>query len=96
MFRYRLHDTEGNDLGELQHPAPNLEPGDTVMTEDGIVWFRDSANGRIVALDARNGRRLWTSKPLLARYEGQGSPVLAGGTLLLAAEQGLVAYRVGR
>jgi hypothetical protein len=21
--RYRLHDIEGNDLGELEHPAPN-------------------------------------------------------------------------
>jgi len=70
--------------------------GGTPAITNGIVWFRDSANGRIVALDARNGRRLWTSKLLLARYEGQGSPVLAGGTLLLAAEQGLVAYRVGR
>lgn len=38
MFRYSLHDTEGNDLGELQHPAPNLEPGDAVMTEDGRPW----------------------------------------------------------
>jgi hypothetical protein len=33
VFRYRLHDTDGDDVGELQHPAPNLEPGDTVTTE---------------------------------------------------------------
>ena len=38
MFRYRLHDTDGDDLGELPHPAPNLEPGDTVTTEDGRSW----------------------------------------------------------
>ena len=43
MFRHRLHDTDGDDLGELQHPAPNLEPGDTVTTADGkswqVVWY---------------------------------------------------------
>jgi hypothetical protein len=38
VFRYRLHDTAGDDLGELQHPAPNLEPGETVTTEDGRRW----------------------------------------------------------
>lgn len=37
-YRYRLHDIEGNDLGEVLHPAPNLEPGDTVTTEDGRHW----------------------------------------------------------
>jgi hypothetical protein len=25
---YRLHDTTGEDLGLLEHPAPNVEPGD--------------------------------------------------------------------
>jgi hypothetical protein len=38
VYRYRVHDTDGDDLGELQHPAPNLEPGDTVTTEDGRRW----------------------------------------------------------
>ena len=38
LYRYRLHDTEGNDLGAIEHPAPNLEPGDTVTTEDGTRW----------------------------------------------------------
>jgi hypothetical protein len=27
----RLHDTTGEDLGTLEHPAPNLEPGDVVV-----------------------------------------------------------------
>jgi hypothetical protein len=27
---YRLHAYDGNDLGLLEHPAPNLEPGDVV------------------------------------------------------------------
>lgn len=36
--RYRLHDTEGNDLGLIEHPATNLEPGDMVTTEDGRRW----------------------------------------------------------
>jgi hypothetical protein len=34
-FRYRLHDTEGDDLGVLEHPAPNVEPEDEVTLLDG-------------------------------------------------------------
>ena len=25
---YRLHDTTGDDVGLIEHPAPNVEPGD--------------------------------------------------------------------
>jgi urease accessory protein UreE len=32
---YRLHDPTGEDLGLLEHPAPNLEPGDVVVLADG-------------------------------------------------------------
>ena len=32
---YRLHDLEGDDLGLLEHPAPNVEPGDVVVLADG-------------------------------------------------------------
>jgi hypothetical protein len=32
---YRLHDDRGNDLGLLEHPAPNLEPGDEIALTDG-------------------------------------------------------------
>ncbi len=32
---YRVHDTTGDDLGLLEHPAPNLEPGDVVVLADG-------------------------------------------------------------
>jgi hypothetical protein len=32
---YRLHDTTDDDLGLLEHPAPNLEPGDVVVLADG-------------------------------------------------------------
>jgi hypothetical protein len=35
MTVYRLHDTRANDLGLFQHPAPNLEPGDVLLLEDG-------------------------------------------------------------
>ena len=35
MSVYRLHDTTGADLGSLDHPAPNLEPGDVVWLLDG-------------------------------------------------------------
>ncbi len=32
---YRLHDREGDDLGLVNHPAPNLESGDVVVLADG-------------------------------------------------------------
>jgi hypothetical protein len=32
---YRLHDHVGDDLGLLEHPAPNLERGDVVVLGDG-------------------------------------------------------------
>jgi hypothetical protein len=53
---YRIHDTTGDDLGEIEHPAPNLEPGDVVVVADGreaIVTARVEAEpgwGQLVAL----------------------------------------------
>jgi hypothetical protein len=53
---YRLHDTTGDDLGLLEHPAPNLEPGDVVVVADGreaIVTARVEAEpgwGELIAL----------------------------------------------
>ena len=35
MFRYRLHDTTGDDLGTVEDPAPNVEPGDLLTLPDG-------------------------------------------------------------
>ena len=35
MATYRLHAHDGDDLGLLEHPAPNVEPGDIVMLADG-------------------------------------------------------------
>ena len=56
MPRYRLRDTTGDDLGLLEHPAPNLEPGDVVALADGreaLVTARVDAEpgwGQLVAL----------------------------------------------
>ena len=56
MPTYRLHDTTGDDLGLIEHPAPNLEPGDVVLVADGreaIVTARVEAEpgwGQLVAL----------------------------------------------
>jgi hypothetical protein len=53
---YRLHDTNGDDLGLLEHPAPNLEPGDVVVVADGreaVVTARVEAEpgwGQLVAM----------------------------------------------
>ncbi|MET0938165.1 MAG: hypothetical protein ABWY51_02940 [Gaiellaceae bacterium] len=30
-----IYDATGDDLGLLEHPAPNLEPGDVVVVADG-------------------------------------------------------------
>jgi hypothetical protein len=52
----RLHDTTGDDLGLLEHPAPNLEPGDVVVLGDGreaLVTARVEAEpgwGQLVAM----------------------------------------------
>jgi hypothetical protein len=52
---YRLRDTAGDELGLLEHPAPNLEPGDVVVVADGreaIVTARVEAEpgwGQLVA-----------------------------------------------
>ena len=56
MSIYRLHDTTGDDLGLLEHPAPNLEPGDVVVVADGreaVVTARVEAEpgrGQLVAM----------------------------------------------
>lgn len=35
MPAYRVHDTTGDDLGVVEHPAPNLELGDVIVLPDG-------------------------------------------------------------
>jgi hypothetical protein len=30
-----MHDTTGDDLGVLEHPAPNVEPGDVIVLPNG-------------------------------------------------------------
>lgn len=53
---YRLQDTAGDDLGFLEHPAPNLEPRDVVVLADGreaVVTARvevEPGPGPLVAL----------------------------------------------
>ena len=54
MPTYRVHDTTGDDLRFLEHPAPNVEPGDVVVTPDGreaLVTARVEAEpGPLMAL----------------------------------------------
>jgi hypothetical protein len=35
MPTYRVHDYAGDDLGLVEHPAPNVESGDVVVLADG-------------------------------------------------------------
>jgi hypothetical protein len=57
---YRLHDTTGDDLGLLEHPAPNLEPGDVVVLADGLERLSERASraerGSPLAAGAARGR----------------------------------------
>jgi hypothetical protein len=49
---YRLHAHDGDDLGLLEHPASNLEPGDVVPLADGreaLVTGRVEACTRTLA-----------------------------------------------
>lgn len=56
MASYRVHDTTGEDLGLLEHPARNLESGDVVVLTDGregLVTARVEAEpgwGQLVAM----------------------------------------------
>lgn len=54
MATYRVHGTNGDDLGTVEHPAPNIEPGDVVALEDGreaLVTARvETGRGQLAAL----------------------------------------------
>lgn len=52
MPTYRVHDHVGDDLGLIEHPAPNVDPGDVVVLEDGreaFVTSRVETRGEAVA-----------------------------------------------
>ncbi len=56
-FLYRIHDHNADDLGLIEHPAPNLEPGDgdVIVLADGreaLVTTRleGSPSGRLTAM----------------------------------------------
>ena len=54
-YLYRVRDRAGKDLGVLEHPAPNVEPGDVVTLSDGreaLVFARIGAgrSSRFAAL----------------------------------------------
>jgi hypothetical protein len=50
----RIHDTTGDDLGTVEHRAPNVEPGDVITLADGrdaLVTSRvETGNSSIAAL----------------------------------------------
>lgn len=52
--QYRLHDHTGDEVGLVEHPAPNLEPGDVLILEDGreaLVTARiEAGSGPLAAL----------------------------------------------
>lgn len=55
VFWYRVHDHTGDDLGLIEHPAPNLEAGDVIALPDGreaLITARvnGAANGLVEAL----------------------------------------------
>ena len=65
---------------------------------NGLVWAGDDT-GRLVALDASNGQRLWHSRPFLTKEgapDGPIEPVVAGEYVLVetTVADGLIAYHV--
>jgi len=74
MSTHRLHDHAGDDLGTIEHPAPNVERGDVVALEDGpegLVTARVETNGGTLAA-------LWRSSwPLLRRSLTSPESVIA-------------------
>jgi hypothetical protein len=89
---YRLHDTTGDDLGLLEHPAPNLEPGEVVVVADGretIVTAR---------VEAEPGWGIWSrwvgepqSVEKLARGRCVAPILLPPGLLLFLLPRGVPA-----
>ena len=45
MLVYGVHDSAGEDVGTLLHPAPNFGPGDVVVLEDG--WEEALVTARV-------------------------------------------------
>ena len=66
-----IHDHAGDDLGLLEHPAPNLEPGDVVVLADGreaLVTARVEAEpGPLAALLEVVSRPTTESRPSSSR-----------------------------
>jgi hypothetical protein len=57
---YRLHDTPGDDLGLLEHPAPNLEPGDVVALVELLGELRSLVpQARLAFEDPRLADEFW-------------------------------------
>lgn len=49
MPSYRIHDTTRDDVGTVEHPAPECRTGDVVVLEDGreaLVTARVETDGR--------------------------------------------------
>jgi hypothetical protein len=53
------------------------------VISNGLVWAGDE-DGRLVAHDAKDGRRLCTSTVLMTKTTGRASPVVAGAYVLIA------------
>jgi hypothetical protein len=58
-----------------------------------VVWAGDGER-RLAALDAASGRRLLSSAPVFDPGKSAIEPVVAGGFVLVATPEGLLAYHV--
>lgn len=84
MPTYRVHDHTGDDLGLLEHAAPNVEPGDVVVFADdreALVTARVEAEPRPLAALLEIAVTERPSKPLgsaaTPREPGRGSVAAA-------------------
>ena len=39
VFRFRLYQPDGSDVGVFETLVPNWQPGEAIVTDDGRRWF---------------------------------------------------------
>ena len=78
--------------GALRWEVPDITNTLRPAIVNGLVWAED-VDGRLLALDARDGRQLWASQQF--GLDQLGSPVVAGSFVLVGVKDGpLIAYHV--
>lgn len=83
-YRYRLNDTTGDDLGTVEHPAPNVGPGDVLTRGDGrealATAGREGSRQLATPLEGRKSRRRRSRATTRSRTAPLSADLLGAGT----------------